>query len=188
MADNNRVEFGISQLHIGTYTVGTGGTVTLGTPYHQIGAVNLSLEPESESNDFYADNIRFWSGFSDNGFSGSIEVAKFDTDFKTQFMGYEEIQGGGIAKVKNATKPNVYIAFQTEGDAEARRVILYNVALGEINREFATIEENKEPVTESVDITVAGDNSVGVTIASYKPTDTNYSTLFTAPTVPTLGE
>lgn len=186
MADNNKVEFGISNLYIGTYT-DTNGTVTLGTPYHQKGAVSLSLEPEGDSNEFYADNMIYWSGFSDNGFSGSLEVARFDTDVKKDFFGYATTTGGGIAAIKGATKPPVYIAFQTEGDAEARRVIMYNVTLGGINREFNTIEDSKEPVTENCDITVVGDNTTGITVASYKPGDSDYSTLFTAPPVPALA-
>lgn len=186
MADNNKVEFGLSNLYVGTYTVAAGGTVTLGTPYHQAGAVSLTLNAESSSNDFYADNVKFWSGFTDNGFTGSIEVAKFDTEFKTSFLGYQTLTDGGVAQVKGATKPNVYIAFQTEGDAEGRRVILYNVALGAIGREYSTIEESKEPVTESIDITVTGDNGTGIVMTSYKPADSDYATLFTAPPVPAL--
>ncbi len=186
MADNNKVEFGLSELHVGTYTVAQDGTVTLGTPYAQKGAVSLSVDAESDSNDFYADNVKYWSGFSDNGFTGSLEVAKFDTEFKTSFLGYEELTGGGIAAVKNANLPNVYIAFQTEGDAEGRRVIMYNCQLGAISREYSTIEDTKEPVTESLDITVTGDNGTGITMVSYKPTDTAYATLFTAPPVPAL--
>ena len=53
----NKVEFGISQLHVGTYTVADDGTVTMGTPYHQKGAVSFSPESQSERSDFSADNI-----------------------------------------------------------------------------------------------------------------------------------
>lgn len=187
MADNNIVEFGISDLYIGTYSVGAGGTVTLGTPYHQAGAVSLSVEPQEESNEFYADNVIYWSGYSNNGFSGELEVARFDTDAKKKFFGYRTTATSGIAQVKTSTKPKVFIAFETQGDAEARRVIMYNVALGNINREFSTITENKEPVTETCDITVIGDNGTGITIASYKPGDASYSTLFTAPPTPALS-
>lgn len=184
----NKVEFGISNLYVGTYSVNAQGTVTLGTPYHQAGAVNLSVEAESESNDFYADNIKYWSGFSDNGFTGTIEVAKFDAAFKTQFLGYQTLADGGIAAVKGAQKPNTYIMFQTEGDESARRVIMYNVALGSIDREYATIEESKEPTTESMDITVTGDNATGLTIVSYDADASGYATLFTNPPVPTIEE
>ena len=56
----NKVEFGISELHVCTYTVSDNGTVTLGTPYAQKGAVSFSPEEQSESNDFYADNVIYW--------------------------------------------------------------------------------------------------------------------------------
>ena len=42
----NKVLFGFSDLYIGTYTV-SGGTVTMGTPYHQAGAVGFSPEAQS---------------------------------------------------------------------------------------------------------------------------------------------
>ena len=182
----NKVEFGISDLYVGTYEVDSDGDVTLGSPYHQPGAVNLNVEISQESNDFYADNVKYWSGFSDNGFEGSIEVAKFDAAFKTNFLGYITLDDDGIAAVKGATKPNVYIMFETQGDSHARRVIMYNCTLGGISREYATIEESKEPATESMDITVIGDNGTGLTVVSYDYDADGYATLFTSPPVPQL--
>lgn len=183
----NKVEFGISELHVGTYTV-ENDTVTLGTPYAQKGAVSFSPEEASEQNTFYADNIAYWSGYSGGTIEGDLTVAKFDDEFKTQFLGYVTLTNGGIANVKNAVKPNVYIAFQIEGDQEARRVILYNCSLGAIAREYATIEETKEPATESIGVTCTGDNATGVTKAVLKPGDAGYATLFTAPTAPAIAE
>ena len=183
----NKVEFGISELHIGTYTVAADGTATLGTPYHQAGAVSFSPEENSEQNTFYADNIAYWSGYSGGSIEGDLEVAMFDDEFKTQFLGYRALTNGGLANVKNATKPNVFIAFQVEGDAESRRVILYNCSLGAITREYATIEDSKEPATETLAVTCTGDNKTGVTMAVYKPADDGYDTLFTAPTAPAIA-
>ena len=180
----NKVLFGFSDLYVGTYTVGDGGTVTLGTPYHQAGAVGFSPEASSDQSTFYADNIPYYVTYSDGAIEGDLEVAMFDDEFKTQFLGYRTLTNGGLANVKNATKPNVYIAFQVEGDAESRRVILYNCALGAITREYNTIEESKEPATETLAVTCTGDNSTGVTMAVFKPEDTGYATLFTSPTAP----
>ena len=182
----NKVEFGISQLHVGTYTVDSQGEVTLGTPYHQKGAVSFSPEEQSEKTDFYADNISYWNEYSGGSFEGDLEVAKFDDDFKTQFLGYKRLTNGGLAQVKNATKPNVYIAFQVEGDDESRRIIFYNCSLGAITREYSTIEEQREPVTETLAVSVTGDNATGVSKASFVPSDTEYDALFTAPTAPEL--
>jgi phi13 family phage major tail protein len=183
----NKVEFGISQLHVGTYTVASDGTVTLGTPYHQAGAVSFSPEAQTEQNTFYADNIAYWSGYSGGTLEGDLEVAMFDDAFKTQFLGYVTLTNGGLAAVKNATKPNVFIAFQVEGDAESRRIILYNCSLGSIAREYATIEDTKEPATETLGVTCTGDNNTGVTMAVLKPGDSGYDTLFTAPTAPAIA-
>ena len=182
----NKVEFGISQLHVGTYTDDGEGNVTLGAPYHQKGAVSFSPEEQSELTNFYADNIVYWSGYSGGSFEGDLEVAKFDEAFKTQFLGYKTLTNGGLANVKNANKPKVYIAFQVEGDAESRRVIMYNCSLGAITREFNTIEEEKEPATETLAVTVTGDNYTGVSMASFKPDDAGYDTLFTSPAAPEL--
>lgn len=182
----NKVEFGISQLHVGTFTE-SNGTVTLGTPYHQPGAVSFSPEEQSEQNVFYADNMGYWSGYSGGTIEGDLEVALFDDAFKTQFLGYETLTNGGLANVKNPVKPSVFIAFQVEGDVESRRVILYNCSLGGITREYNTIEESKEPTTETIPVTCTGDNVSGVTMAVLKPGDTGYDTLFTAPTAPVIA-
>lgn len=182
----NKVEFGISNLHVGTYT-DNNGTVTLGTPYAQKGAVSFSPEEQSESTNFYADNIIYWSGYSGGTFEGDLEVAKYDDAFKKQFLGYKELTNGGLANVKGATKPNVYIAFEVDGDAEKRRIIMYNCSLGGITREYNTIEENKEPTTETINVTVTGDNGTGVSMATFKPDDAGYDTLFTSPSAPVLA-
>ena len=182
----NKVEFGISQLHVGTYSVADDGTVTLGSPYHQKGAVSFTPEEQSEKSDFYADNMVYWSGYSGGSFEGDLEVALFSDDFKTKFLGYKRLTNGGLANVKNAVKPNVYVAFQVEGDAESRRVIFYNCALGVISREFSTIEESKEPVTEKLGMTCIGDNGSGVSRAVLKPDDAGYDDLFTNPGAPEL--
>ena len=182
----NKVEFGISNLHVGTYT-DNNGTVTLGTPYAQKGAVSFSPVEQSEATNFYADNIIYWSGYSGGTFEGDLEVAKYDDAFKKQFLGYKELTNGGLANVKGATKPNVYIAFEVDGDAEKRRIIMYNCALGGITREYNTIEEEKEPTTETISVTVTGDNSTGVSMATFTPDDAGYDTLFTSPSAPVLA-
>lgn len=179
----NKVLFGISNLHVGTWTEGTNGA-TLGTPYHQKGAVSMSPDEANDKTSFYADNIEYYTTFSGGTFDGELEVAMFDDEFKTQFLGYRALTSGGLALVKNATKPKVYIAFEVEGDTEKRRVIFYNCEFGAISREYSTIEETKEPNTATISFTCSGDNTTGVTMATFKPADTGYSTLFTNPTAP----
>ena len=156
-------------------------------PYHQRGAVSMSPTEANEKTDFYADNILYYSSFTGGTFEGEIEVAMFDDDFKKSFLGYVSLTNGAIAVKKNAIKPKVYISFEVEGDTEARRVIFYNCEFGAITRNYSTITETKEPQTETIAFTAIGDNNTGVTMATLKPADTGYSTLFTSPTAPVIA-
>lgn len=182
----NKVLFGLSNVYFGTYTVSSVGVVTLGTPYHQAGAVSFSPEESNDVNIFYADNTAYYTSYGAGSISGELEVAMFDDDFKTDFLGYVELDDGGLAQVKNASKPDIYMMFQVEGDQEGRRCIMYNGSLGSISREYSTTEESIEPVTETISVNFAGDNGTGITIVTYKESDAGYATLFTNPPVPAL--
>ena len=86
MSDLNKVEFGLKNVHVGTYTVNeTTGVVTMGTPYKLPGAVNLSLDPETEEVKSYADDVIYYADYSDNGFSGSLEMMRFPDEYKLNF-------------------------------------------------------------------------------------------------------
>lgn len=182
----NKVYYGFSELYVGTYT-DNNGTVTLGTPYKVPGAVKMTLEPSSDLVQFAADNDpNYYSNYSSNGFSGEFEQALFDDEFKTKFLGYVALDGGGVAQVANPKKPKVYFMGQIDGDALNRRFICYNTALGEINREASTTEGTNEPSTAKLPFTVSKDEGTGITKAEYNETDSVYSTMFTTPPVPTL--
>lgn len=185
-----KVMFGISNLHVGTWTENTttsGTTITLGTPYHQKGAVSFTPSTESNQNDFYADNIIYWSGYSGGKIEGDLTCAMFDDNFKKNFLGYKTLTTGGVAAVKNPTIPNVYIGFEVDtDDAHPIRVMLYNCTMGAVSREYETIGENKEPKTASVPVTCVGDNVSGVTMAVFKYGDSGYNNLFTSPSAPVL--
>ena len=185
MADS-KVLFGMSDLYIGTMTDDGNGNITMGTPYHQAGAVGFNPEEQGDNYTFYADNIAYYSSYTSGSYEGDLTVAKFDDAFKKQFLGYVELDDGGLAQIKNAEKPSVYLMFEVAGDKDHRRVMFYNGSLGGISREFATIEDSAEVQTESIPTKFVGDNKTGISMVTYKPGDTGYDTLFTNPPAPTL--
>lgn len=185
MADTNRVLFGFSELHIGTYE-DNGGTVTMGTPYHQEGAVGFSPEAQDGDVDFYADDYDYFSDNTKGPKQGDLVVAKLDRAFKLQFLGYRETATGGIAEVMDPVKPHVYVAFQVKGDKHGMRVIMYNGTLGSANREYNTLEDIKTPVTEALPAKFVGNPGTGIITAEYFPGDEGYDTLFTDPPAPAL--
>ena len=183
--DKNKVRFGLSKVYAGTFTE-SNGAVTLGTPQAIPGAVSLTLDPETAESIFYADNSKYWAQTKDNGYTGELEMAKFPDEFKTAFMNYITLTGGGTAEIKTKSCVPIYLIFQIEGDVQARRTILYNVTLGAITEEHNTTEEEIEPATETLNINVIGDNITGMVKASYEPQDAPYDTIYTQPPVPAL--
>lgn len=181
-----KVLFGFSDLYVGTYTE-ENGTVTLGTPYHQKGAVGFSPEEQGDQSVFYADNIAYFTEWASGAIEGDLVVAMFDDAFKTQFLGYAETVSGGLAKLKNATKPNIYMMFEVQSDTGPIRGIYYNGTLGSITREFATNEENREVQTESIPTSFVGDDTTGIQYAFYKSGDAGYADLFSNPPIPALA-
>lgn len=184
----NKVEFGINKLHVGLYNVSDAGVVSLGSPKRVPGAISFSAEEQGEKSTLNADNGPYWTGYTGGTVEGDVEVALFEDDFKETFLGYKRTTGGGLALIKNVNKPNIYMMFEVEGDKQKRRIILYNGSLGVIKREYKTIEDTKEPVTETIDATFIGDSATGMTMASYVPEDAGYDTLFSNPPVPALQD
>lgn len=183
----NKVLFGFKNLYIGTYTVNDEtGAVTLGTPYKQTGAVGFSPESQGSNYVFYADDSEYYSTYSTGSYEGDLVVARFDDAFRKQFLGEIELADGGIAEVKNPIKPNVYLMYESQGDKGPERVIWYNATLGAINREVATIEDEVEVQTETINVTITGDNATGISKVTYGEDKTGFATLFTNPPKPTL--
>lgn len=183
----NKVVYGFSNLHVGEWNVADDGTVTMTAPYHQIGAIGFSPEQDSETTNFAADDIDFWSYISEGAFKGDLIVANFDDEFRTRFLGWAANTNGGIGPVKGAVKPSVYVAFELKGDKEKRRLVFYGGTFGPVKREYNTIDGTPEPATDTLPTSFTGDNNTGKMYDVFKPGDDGYDTLFTAPTAPVLA-
>lgn len=182
--NKNKVEFGTEMFHIGTYSVSPEGVVTLSKPVHVPGMRALALESDSEESDFFADNVKYYSDFTDNGLKGDLKMALFPDSFKTAFLNYKAMADGGIAQVKGMPGKSVYFAFQGHGDKEKRRHLFLNASLGAIKREHKTLEGKKDVEEETLPITVVGDNASGIVKITYSEGDSGYANVFTNPTIP----
>lgn len=183
----NKVLFGFRDLYIGTYTVDDEtGAVTMGTPYHQTGAVGFSPEGQGNNYTFHADDVAYYSSYSTGNYEGDLVVARFDDEFRKLFLGEIELADGGVAEIKNAVKPKIYQMYEVQGDKGPERIIWYNGSLGGINREVATIEDEVEVQTETIPVTFTGDNKTGITKVTYGKDKAGFETLFTNPPAPVL--
>lgn len=187
----NKIKYGIKNVHYAIATIAADGSATFGTPKAFPGAVSLSLSAEGERSPFYADNIEYWVGAANNGYSGSLEVARIIDDFAKDVLG--EIEDSKHVLYEDADAGAVHFAliFQFEGDQNATRHVLYNCTASRPNIEGTTKGENIEPATETIELSAASIwvDALGKNIVKAKTTaDTataDYNSFLTAVYVPT---
>lgn len=149
----NKIKYGLKNIYYAIATIAADGSATYGTPVAVPGAVSLSMEPQGENTPFYADNIVYWTGVSNSGYEGDLEMARFPDSFKTDVLGYL-VSGNGLF-VENANAPAVHFAlmFQFEGDEKATRHVMYNCTATRPAAAGNTKAETVEPQTETVTLT-----------------------------------
>ena len=62
------------------------GAVTFGTPVAMPGAVSLSLEPNGEPSNFYADGYAYYTISNNMGYEGDLELAMVPESFRTDVL------------------------------------------------------------------------------------------------------
>lgn len=150
----NKVRFGLTNVYYAILTESDSAAPSYGTPKRLLGAVSLDLSQEGSSNAFYADNIEFFRTEADNGYKGSLELARVsETALKDIWgFGYDSTHKLIYEDALASPKPFALL-FQVEGDANEDLYVLYKVYASRPNIGSTTINENgKEPQTQTVDI------------------------------------
>ena len=153
----NKVRFNLKNVHYAvlTETVSTSGTVSYSwaTPVHVAGAVSLDLSPEGDTSPFYADGIVFYQSIANQGYSGSLEMARISDNMLKDVWG---LTLGSTSKVltenANVNPKNFALLYQVDGDADNEYYCLYNVSGQRPAIGSETNEESKEPKTQTFDI------------------------------------
>lgn len=153
MADTNKIRYGIKNCYYSVATISTTGTATYNTPVALAGAVSLSLSAQGDTTKFFADNIVYWTGVSNQGYEGDLELAKIPDSFYTDCLGYIADANGVLLEDANAAPVHFALMFQFEGDVHSKRVVMYNCVASRPNVEGNTKEESIEPKTETIPIT-----------------------------------
>lgn len=186
MADKNKVRFGLKNVHVCSITEDA-GAITYGEPTAWKGAKSLTLDPEGDTNTYYADNTAYFATNTNNGYSGSLEMSEIPEEIEKMIFNVVATEEGNLAEDANLLPNNVALMFQFEGDVNATKYIFYKVVFSRPNIEGETKEESTDPKTTSMDITaipVEKDDHQWVR-SKCRKSDTNYENFFsTAPTLP----
>jgi len=152
MAD--KVKFGIKNVHIFPIVSWTGDVPTYGDVIDVPGTVSLSLDKQGDTNDFYADNIKYYTSVANNGYAGTLEVAVIPDEFRTEILKYIEDRKGVL--VEDIAEPTHFaMTFEEDGDQIGTKFVLYNGTASRPSLDKSTTTESKEPSTQTLDVSFA---------------------------------
>lgn len=184
----SKVKFGLSNVYVASRSE-TAGTVTYGSPVSVPGAVNLSIERESDQNIFYADNKAYFTANSKSSVSLELEIADIAKQVLIDYLGYQKSTNGSILETNAAVTPSFALLFQIETDDKCRKVCYYNCTAVESDEEYSTEEESIEPTTSKLTVTSIGE-SVGDTVVFREIAEsdaTNYAEFYKKVAVPEIA-
>lgn len=178
---DNKVKFGLSNVHVAKITE-TDGEITYRTPFKMPGAVSLTADPEGDTTPFYADNIKYFIAVANNGYTGELGLAITPSQFLTEILGQKEDDNGALIESSDDTNARFALMGEIEGDVKKRRFVYFDCTAARPSAEMNTVEESKEPQTDTISITMAPRSTDNAIKAVIEPSETNqdvYDTFFT---------
>ena len=185
----NKVKFNICNVHYALITVDEDGEVTFGTPVAMPGAVSLSLEPNGEPSNFYADGYAYYTISNNMGYEGDLELAMVPESFRTDVLKESLDDNSVLVESANVETANFALLFEFDGDVKKIRHVLYNCSAARPNIESTTNEEEIEVQTETLAITAAPlANGYVKARTGDSTTDTVYTGWYSSVYMPTVTE
>lgn len=169
----NKVKFGLSNCYMAPFTIGTNGTYTYGTPIAVPGAVNLSLSPSGDTEDFYADNSIYFSSTANQGYEGDLEIALIPDEIRTAILGETTDANGAFIENAEDKASGFAFGFQINGDKNNRKYWYYNCSLTRPTTESGTTEATNTPNTDTLNIKAMPRLSDKAVRAFLEPTEEN---------------
>lgn len=120
----NKVKFGLKNVHYAVVLEETAESITYDTPKRLPGAVEISISANGEIVEKFADDITYWSAEINNGYDGELTIADIPDDFLTEVLGLE-LKDGVIYESADLKAKKFALLFEINGDAKARRAVLY---------------------------------------------------------------
>ena len=123
----NKVTYGLENAHYAKLTFGEGGVPTFATPVPLAGSVEFTMDPETNSVEFAADNdSQYFTEDENNGYSGTLTIANMPLSFRQDILGevINEVDGT-ITELADAKFSPFALLFQFDGDKTKTRHLIY---------------------------------------------------------------
>lgn len=150
-----KIKYGLKKAYYAKLTFGEDGTTPqYATPIALPGAVSLSLSAQGGSNDFYADDIPYFTTVANSGYSGDLTIARLPDSFRTDILG-ETLSAESNVMMEAANGENAPFALLfefTQPSGTPIKHVLYNCTATRPNVDGQTKAETIEPSTDTITI------------------------------------
>ena len=150
MPKKNKVKFNICNVHYALITADEAGKVSFAKPVAMPGAVSLSLEPNGEPSNFYADGYAYYTISNNMGYDGDLELAMVPESFRTDVLKEALDNNKVLLENANVETENFALLFEFDGDVKKIRHVLYHCSAARPKIESKTNEEEIEVQTETL--------------------------------------
>ena len=151
----NKVKFNICNVHYAIVKLNTDGTATFEKPVPMPGAVSLSLDPNGEPKNFYADGYAYYTISNNMGYDGDIELALIPESFRRDVLKETIDSNGVLIENSNVETENFALLFEFDGDVKKIRHVMYYCSASRPTIESQTNEDEIEVKTEKLTIKAA---------------------------------
>lgn len=158
-AKENKVEFGLRNCYYAVVTVDEGGKITYGAPKKLPGAVSITFDKSGDLIRFKADDIDYYTNPNNQGYEGTLTLARVPEEFRTEVLKEEKTDKGVILENSDAQVANIALMFEFQGDVKATRHLFYYCSVNRPSVGSAT-KNSGEPNTTELSL-----------VASPRPTD-----------------
>lgn len=157
----NKVKYGLKKAYYSVVTI-SGSTVSFGTPKALPGAVSITLEPQGESYEFYADDGVYYDTNANTGYDGTLELAMIPESFEKDCLGVTVDSDGLIVETADDEAGYFALLFEFTGDDHAIRHCLYYCKASRPNQDGETKGEAVEVKTDELPVRARPVPGVGV--------------------------
>lgn len=180
----NKVEFGLKNAHYALVT-DDGTQLTYGAPIAIKGSTEISIDPEGDTNDFYADDTKYYTSVSNQGYSGKLTVARLNDQFNQDIFGdtVDETTGMQVDNT-DATPKQFALMFEFDGDKNKSRHVLFNVTATRPSIGSKTKEDKTDVNTQELSFTAAPDPYASRSHGKVSADAPSYATFFDAVVIP----
>lgn len=182
MSQEEKVVYGLSNVHYATYTI-ENGVFVFDKPIPIPGAVEMTNEPVGDPIKFYADNMVYYYADNNQGYEGTLSIARLPDSFKREIL-KEELDETDKVMMEYAdvqTKPFALL-FQFENDIKARRHVIFNCNARRPALSSSTKTDSTEPtpteLTYEATPIVINQRPIVKVSTTFETTDTVYNEWF----------